>query len=409
MSAGLQSRPLPGRILALLGILLVAINVRTAVSSLSPIVERVSAEVPLDELGLGIIGMLPPVAFAVSAIAAPIVARRLGIELSMALACVAMVAGPILRASAGSYGVLVAGSALALAGMGFGNVLLPPAVKKYFPDRIGVLTAAYVTLLAISTAVAAALAEPVAATAGWRLSLGMWAALAAVALAPWVILLLGKRRMAGDEVAIPETHFGGQIWRSGVARSLALLLIVTAFATYSMFAWLPTLIADQTRRGAGGGWELPRALQHHRTAARARRARSGCPGAESELDHRGWCDLHGGVLPRAHPAADHPARVVGDLRRRRRDALPARTGAHQPADQEHVRFDRAQRLPPRHSGDAGGALGLLVIAATHDATDGWTVPLLIVMAVTLLGLINRRSPWRSSRYMEDQLAPAPAG
>ena len=223
---------------------------RTAVSSLSPIVDQVSADVPLDELGLGVIGMLPPVAFAVAAIGAPVLARRVGLEAAMALACLAMVAGPLVRAFAGSYAVLVAGSAVALAGMGFGNMLLPPAVKKYFPDRIGVITAAYVTLLAVSTAIAALLAEPVAATAGWRVSLGMWAGLAVVALVPWAVLLLGRRQVRGVDAVLPDVAPTRGVWRSGRRPIAALLLVVTAFTTYAMFAWLPTLFSEHAGASA---------------------------------------------------------------------------------------------------------------------------------------------------------------
>ena len=134
-----MTRLLPGRVLALLGILLVALNVRTAVSSLSPIVDRVSADVPLDELGLGVIGMLPPVAFALAAIGAPVLARRVGLEAAMALACLADDRRPahprIRRLVRAPRRRECAWRSPAWA---IGNVLLPPAVKKYFPDRIGV-------------------------------------------------------------------------------------------------------------------------------------------------------------------------------------------------------------------------------------------------------------------------------
>ena len=51
----------------LLGIFFLAVNLRTAVAALSPIVPYISADIPLDSVGLGVLGMLPPIAFAVSA------------------------------------------------------------------------------------------------------------------------------------------------------------------------------------------------------------------------------------------------------------------------------------------------------------------------------------------------------
>ncbi|HEV7950204.1 MAG TPA: MFS transporter, partial [Glaciihabitans sp.] len=198
-----QTRQLPlwaGRTLALVGILLVALNLRTAVAAISPITANINADVPLSAVGLGTLGALPPIAFALSGLFAPLVARRLGLELSITVAAAAMVAGHIVRGFSDSYTVLLLGSILALAGMGIGNILLPPAVKRYFPDRIGLITTAYATLLAVSTAVPAVLAAPLADAAGWRLSLGMWSVLAATSLVPWLILYLRARR---DRAAEP--------------------------------------------------------------------------------------------------------------------------------------------------------------------------------------------------------------
>ena len=42
-----------------------------------------------------------------------------------------------------------------------GNVLLPPAVKKYFPDRIGLMTALYMTLMSVSATVPALIGSPI--------------------------------------------------------------------------------------------------------------------------------------------------------------------------------------------------------------------------------------------------------
>ena len=71
-----------------------------------------------------------------------------------------MVVGHLVRALAGDYLALFAGSVLVLLGMGVGNVLLPPLVKRYFPDRIGLVTAAYVTILTLGATSPAVLAAP---------------------------------------------------------------------------------------------------------------------------------------------------------------------------------------------------------------------------------------------------------
>ncbi|MET1015453.1 MAG: MFS transporter, partial [Leifsonia flava] len=72
-----QQRPLwAGRTLALLGIFLVALDLRTAVAALSPIVDEISAELALTPTIIGVLGMLPPVCFAVFGILSPAFTRR---------------------------------------------------------------------------------------------------------------------------------------------------------------------------------------------------------------------------------------------------------------------------------------------------------------------------------------------
>jgi len=244
-------RPLwQGRSLVLVAIVLMAVNLRTAVAAISPIVPYISADIPLDSVGLGIVGMLPPIAFAVSGLVAPMVARRLGLELVIVLACAAMVVGPVVRAVAGSYAVLVLGSVIVLGGMGFANILLPPAVKKYFPDRIGQLTSLYATIMAISASIPALIAAPVAAAAGWRVSVGMWALLALFALAPWLAVWLRSRREArvsDESISLEaEPELVGRMWHSRVAWAMALTFGFTSLNVYALFAWLPEILRDDS-------------------------------------------------------------------------------------------------------------------------------------------------------------------
>ena len=185
-----------GRMMALVGILLVALNLRTAVASISPIAAQIGADIPLTALGLGLIGMVPPVAFAASGFLAAPGARKLGLERMLILAILAMVAGLLVRAAAGNYTVLLVGNVIALAGAGVGNILLPPLVKRYFPDRIGLLTSLYVTVMSVSTALPAGLAAPITSAVGWRASLGMWSILALTSAIPWIVLL-HQNRWAG--------------------------------------------------------------------------------------------------------------------------------------------------------------------------------------------------------------------
>src|SRR5699024_1944759 len=88
---------------------------------------------------------------------------------------------------------LLATTALIFAGVGMGNILVPPLVKKYFPDRLGLMLTLYTTAMALSTFLPPLISVPVADAAGWRVSLGLWGVFALAGVLPWMAILVSGR------------------------------------------------------------------------------------------------------------------------------------------------------------------------------------------------------------------------
>ena len=127
-----RSRAVATPVLALVGVVLVSLNLRTAVTSLSPLLGVIDAEIGLGAVGMGLLGMIPTAMFAVWGVLTPLVLRRMGLEAVTVVAMAAAAIGQVVRAVAQDPWVMGAGSIIALAGMGIGNVVAPPLVKKYF-------------------------------------------------------------------------------------------------------------------------------------------------------------------------------------------------------------------------------------------------------------------------------------
>src|SRR4051812_39062133 len=89
-----------GRTAALLGILLVAFTLRQAVAAVSPILDDIRADIPISNIGAGLLGTLPPVLFAVFGSIAPRISRGIGLDGGIVLALVLMTAGHLARAFA---------------------------------------------------------------------------------------------------------------------------------------------------------------------------------------------------------------------------------------------------------------------------------------------------------------------
>ncbi|HEY0216373.1 MAG TPA: MFS transporter [Cellulomonas sp.] len=282
--------PWRGRRLVLLGVLLVALNLRIAVASVSPILDLVRIDVVLSATQAGLLGTIPVASFAAFGSLTPVLARRVGLEPLLVAAMLLSAVGEVVRSSASTATGFLGWSVIALAGMGMGNVLLPPLVKRYFPDRIGPVTAAYSVTMSISTALPAALALPVAERLGWRVSLSVWAVVGLLAAVPWVVVIVRSaaaraelagllRRAPATTPALTSRHReGGRVWRSPLAWGMAITFGMNSLDSYAMFAWLPQILIDGgTSSHAAGVWlsvfailGLPPALVAPVLAARMR-------------------------------------------------------------------------------------------------------------------------------------------
>lgn len=258
-------------VLALVGVVLVSLNLRTAVTSLSPLLGVIDAEIGLGAVGMGLLGMIPTAMFAVWGVLTPLVLRRMGLEAVTVVAMAAAAVGQVIRAVAQDPWVMGAGSIIALAGMGIGNVVAPPLVKKYFPRHVALVSMAYITGLQLGTVVPALVAVPVEEAAGWRVSIGWWAVLAVVAAIPWVIEILkpgtpaliaadagapadsGSPADAGPAAATPQRI---RPWRSPVGVALALFFGTNSLSTYAFFTWLPAVAESIGMSRAEGGLAL---------------------------------------------------------------------------------------------------------------------------------------------------------
>ncbi len=255
-----------GRLLAFTGIVLVAFSLRSAVASLSPILAEIEADFAVPSWILGLIGAAPPVCFAVFGIVTPALERRFGLERLAVAAMVVATGAMVARALASDALALLLGTAVLFAAIGVGNVVLPPLIKKYFPDRVGTMTGLYSSLLAVAAFVPPLVAVPVADAAGWRFSLGMWAVFALAAIVPWVAQLVVDAREraagraaaargldgngAGDavgadvEIDEPTPRVLGRLRRIPLAWALAVTFAISSASVYACFAWLPVVLVE---------------------------------------------------------------------------------------------------------------------------------------------------------------------
>ncbi|MET8424327.1 MFS transporter [Nocardia sp. NPDC004860] len=245
-----------GRLLVLVAIVMSALTLRVAVTAFTPLAARIGQDIGYSTAVVGVFGMLPTAMFALGGLLTPVLSRRLGLETTALVAMLMTGVGSVIRALVPATWELLAFSALALAGMGVGNVVIPPLVKRYFSDRLAALSSVYIVMVQLGTVFPALIAVPVADAHGWRLSLGMWAALAFAAALPWIAVLRVRRdhaRVDTTELPSEAVESTGKVWRSPVAWGMAFMFGMTSLITYSLFTWMPTIFSDAGASASFGG------------------------------------------------------------------------------------------------------------------------------------------------------------
>ncbi|WP_077798610.1 CynX/NimT family MFS transporter [Streptomyces sp. JHA26] len=240
--------------LLMLGIVLAALNLRPAITSLGALLEEVRDGLGMSGSVAGLLTSVPPLCFAVFGVTAPRLARRFGPGAVVCAGMVAVAAGLLIRPYAGGTAGFLAASALALMGIAVSNVLMPVIVKRFFPDRVGSMTGLYSMALAFGTSIAAAATVPVTNALGgdWQPGLAVWAALAAAAVLPWIPFVRNRKAPSDQETPTdapagtdgPTGRPALRITRSRTAWALAVFFGLQATGAYVTMGWAAQIFRD---------------------------------------------------------------------------------------------------------------------------------------------------------------------
>jgi CP family cyanate transporter-like MFS transporter len=389
------------RALLVVGIVGLAFNLRPAAVSVGPVLSELIDALHMSATVAGVLTTMPVVAFAVFGAAAPALARRVGAHRVTLAALLAVVLGLLLRAGTSSAPLFLLYSLLGLAGMATANVLLPSLIKLHFPARVGLMTAVYTTAMAIGLTIASVLTVPIAAgrgAEGWRVGLGVWALTALVGALPWLGLVRHDARPQGPQHDITM----GAVARTRLGKAMALLFGLQSLQAYSIFGWFAQVYRDAgfsaetaglllgiiTAVGIPLSFLIPARAEHMKDQRGLMVALMVCypvgylglmlaPVAGAYL----WATILG-VASAVFPLV---LTMIG-LRARTSAGTAALSGFTQAA------------------GYLIAVAGPFGMGAVYDLTGGWSIPLGVLVALTipqlLVGLVAA-----SPAFIEDQLGP----
>lgn len=263
-------------------VLLVAANLRPAITSVGPVLELVGQDTRLGAGALGLLGAVPLLTLGLVSPLAHRVATRIGTDRSVLVALGVLIVGTLLRSGPGGQVWLWSGTVLLGAAIAIGNVLIPAIVKRDFPDRVPVLTGVYSAVLGGFAGVGSGLAVPLAGIGGWRLALGVWAGWALLAALVWTTRLRAARLplpVPSVDAAVTGAPTGAaaplegpaasqaaalstprtvpaSMWRSGTAWQVAAFFGLQSASFYTLITWFPSIEVSLGVAPAVAGWHL---------------------------------------------------------------------------------------------------------------------------------------------------------
>ncbi|HBS43623.1 MAG TPA: MFS transporter [Paenibacillus sp.] len=242
-------------ILLITGIVLVAFNLRPAITSVGPLVGIIQEDVGLAHWSAGLLMSIPLISFAVMSSLVPRIAARLSNEKTLLLGLVILLIGICIRSISMTLFIFF-GTLLIGVGIAIGNVLLPVVVKEKFPQKFGLMTSVYSTSMGLFASLASGISIPLAhdLKLGWDGALIVWGIPTIIAAVVWILLI--RLNPAKDNAMKSVRISAKQIWRSPLAWKIALFMGFQSSLFYITMSWLPEILYNNGISRGTAGWLL---------------------------------------------------------------------------------------------------------------------------------------------------------
>ena len=161
-------------ILIILGVIFLSLILRTPITSVGAILGPLKSILEINNTVAGFITTIPLIAFAIFSPMVAKLSNKAGLEKTLLLAVIIISIGLALRFYINTY-VFFFTTFIIGVGITVGNVLLPGLVKKYYPEKLGLMTGFYAVVMNVGAAVAAGVSYPILSTniGGEKFSTGL--------------------------------------------------------------------------------------------------------------------------------------------------------------------------------------------------------------------------------------------
>lgn len=237
----------------LLAVTAAALNLRTGIASLGPVLDDV-----LDAFGAsgslaGAITAMPGVFFGIMGLAAVPLATRIGLSRALFGGMLLTLLGLAVRPWVGDVAVFLVLTACVVGGIALGNVLLPAWIKSHGGRHAVVLMTLYSAGLGASGALGPLSAMWFSGEGAWKWALFIWVFLAVAQVLVWAFVVprtgldipgAGPASATTEDAETARRLRETSLWRSPTARFLMLFFGLQAMNAYIQMGWLPKIYTD---------------------------------------------------------------------------------------------------------------------------------------------------------------------
>jgi len=237
------------------GIVLVAFNLRPAITSVGPLIGMIQEDIGLAHWSAGLLMSFPLLVFAAMSPIVPKLANRLTNEGALLVGLITLLIGIGIRSIPMTF-FLFTGTLFIGIGITFGNVLLPAVVKDKFPQKFGLMTSVYSTSMGLVASLASGVSVPLAKdlSLGWQGALIIWGIPAVIAILLWTYL---QKFNHGNDASVKRVVSSStEMWHSPLAWQIAIFMGFQSFLFYVTISWLPEILQSHGISVGTAGWLL---------------------------------------------------------------------------------------------------------------------------------------------------------
>ncbi|MGL4236654.1 MFS transporter, partial [Tabrizicola sp.] len=236
---------------AILCVVLVAIDLRPAIVSVGPLLPSILDEFAISNAEVSLLTAIPALLMGLFAFPTPWLARRFGRDKVMLVALATLAIATLARAFADSVALLFAATAGVGAGIAVAGALVAGFIKTNYPRHVALFTGIYASAIGLGSTISAALSGPLAeAGGGWRFGAGSFTLPGLVAIGAWMIIARAERRagvvrlatLAPPKSLLPVTD--RMAWRA------ALYFSLNNFLFFGLIAWIVPIYIERGTTGA---------------------------------------------------------------------------------------------------------------------------------------------------------------